>query len=382
MENLMTLNTTVTDGDHDSSRRSSAFPPSMEVRSVAIGTTAGMQDVYPLGREEQRREQLPRESMRPTVDLSTALPLKATLFKNRYPVVERRENLSAISFFTDFVAKGRPVVVPKALKHCRALSCWSVDHLHKVAGSRIVKLKQGLNEKGVVGLKTITSSLSGYLDQLAHFETGLQRNEVSAKERPPYLHDLPLLSVLPEAANDLDGFPSGYFPEWYRADWLKFAQFFLGPSHSLTPLHFDCLLTHNLFFQVRGRKRFILLRHDQLPYCYRYKWRWCEVDAENPDFMRHPLYRKAQVQECIVEPGDMLYMPPGMLHHVRSLDCSMSFNVDWHTRGSAIQGMLALRRGMPIKNVYYNAVIVVGQCTGQPVCRVLPWYRSYLNYVS
>lgn len=78
----------------------------------------------------------------------------------------------------------------------------------------------------------------------------------------------------------------------------------------------------------------------------------------------------------------MLYMPPGMLHHVRSLDGSMSFNVDWHTRDSAIQGVLALKRNMPLKNVYYNAVIALGQCARISAGRVLPWYRSYLNYVS
>jgi threonine-phosphate decarboxylase len=50
---------TARDGGRDCSRQSSAFPPSMEVRSVAIGTTAGMQEV------EQRMERLPREPMRP-----------------------------------------------------------------------------------------------------------------------------------------------------------------------------------------------------------------------------------------------------------------------------------------------------------------------------
>jgi len=54
MENLMVLSSTAKDDDHDCSRQSSAFPPSMEVRSVAIGTTAWMQEV------EQRRERLPR----------------------------------------------------------------------------------------------------------------------------------------------------------------------------------------------------------------------------------------------------------------------------------------------------------------------------------
>ncbi|MDP1774862.1 MAG: hypothetical protein Q8L15_21550 [Methylobacter sp.] len=43
------------DGGRDCSRQSSAFPPSLAVRSVATGATAWMQEV------EQRREQLPRE---------------------------------------------------------------------------------------------------------------------------------------------------------------------------------------------------------------------------------------------------------------------------------------------------------------------------------
>jgi hypothetical protein len=294
-----------------------------------------------------------------------------------YPPVERREKLSSADFSSEYVAKGRPVVVSGVLSGCPALARWTFDHLRRVSGQRTVKLKQGLSEEGVVGLKTVYARLNDYLDQLEAYEA-----RFDSENRPPYLHDVPLLSVLPDAADDLRGFPSDYFPDWYRPSWVQFAQFFLGPKHSLTPLHFDCLLTHNLFFQVAGRKRFILLDYDQLPYCYRYRWRWCEADAENPDFQRHPLFREAQVRECTVEPGDMLYMPPGMLHHVRSLDCTMSFNVDWHTRDSAVRGILALRQGMPLKNVYYNAVIALGLCAGVSVKRVFPWYRSYLNYVS
>jgi hypothetical protein len=71
-----------------------------------------------------------------------------------------------------------------------------------------------------------------------------------------------------------------------------------------------------------------------------------------------------------------------MLHHVRSLDCTISFNVDWHTKTSACKGVMALARGMPRKNVYYNAVIALGTCFGLSAKQVLPWYKSYLNYVS
>jgi hypothetical protein len=300
----------------------------------------------------------------------------------KHPPVERRESLAPAEFFSEYVAQGRPVVVAGALRSCPALTRWTFDHLRRVSGRRRVKLKQGLTESGVAGLRTVDSSLGDYLDALETYETRYRLGEAMAVERPPYLHDVPLLGILPDAADDLDGFPAGYFPAWYRPHCLQFAQLFLGPKHSLTPLHFDCLLTHNLFFQISGRKRFILLDHDQLPYCYPYRWRWCEVDPENPDFARHPRYRNAQARECTVGPGDLLYMPPGMLHHVRSLDCALSFNMDWHTPDSAVRGVLAAARGMPLKNVYYNAVIALGLCAGLSAKRVLPWYRSYLNYVS
>ncbi|MDD5410369.1 MAG: MerR family transcriptional regulator [Methylobacter sp.] len=56
---LINALSTAWDGGRDCSLQSSAFPPSLEVRSAAIGTTAWMQEV------EQCMEQLPREPMLP-----------------------------------------------------------------------------------------------------------------------------------------------------------------------------------------------------------------------------------------------------------------------------------------------------------------------------
>lgn len=324
------------------------------------------------------REQASRASVyfTPSAPLTVPPPAAAS-----YPRVERREGLSPEKFFAEYVGR-RPVVVPGALRDCRALARWNPAHLRDVAGTQLVTLKSSLTRQGVGGLATIRSRLGDYLDRIEAYESALRRGEATPDGRPAYLHDVPLLGLLPEAAADLEGLPAEFFPRWYRPERWRFAQFFLGPSHSVTPLHFDCLLTHNLFFQVLGRKRFILLDHDQLGLCYPYRWRWCEVDAEDPDFSRHPLFRRARATECIVEPGDLLYLPPGTLHQVRSLDCAMSFNVDWHTPGSALRGILAALRGMPPKNVYYNAVSALGLCTGLPARWLLPFYRSYLNYVS
>lgn len=286
--------------------------------------------------------------------------------------------LSGAEFFERYVATARPVLIRGALADTTAYATWTFDHLREVSGEKAALLK----DWGPAGeIVTHSKQIGPYLEEIEHYESRRAAGDLTAI-RPAYLHDVPLARVFPSAAANLAAFLHEFFPRWYGADWTAFAQFFLGPSTSLTPLHFDCLLTHNLFFQLRGRKRFTVLDHAQLRYCYPYDWRWCAVDPESPDFDKHPLYRHAAPRQVLVEPGDVFYMPPGMLHHVRSLDAAMSFNVDWHTKESAVKGALAISRGMPLKNVYYNLVLAFGLWTGVANRRLMPLYRSYLSYVS
>lgn len=286
--------------------------------------------------------------------------------------------LDSATFAQRYVTKNRPVLIKGAIADTTAFKRWTFDHLREKAGTKTALLKDWGPQGEIV---TRRMEISAYLEEIEQFERERSAGILSLK-RPSYLHDVPLTSVFPDAETDLAEFSKDFFPAWYGAEWTAFAQFFLGPSLSLTPLHFDCLLTHNLFFQLRGRKRFTVLDHAEIDFCYRYDWRWFAVDPEAPDFEKYPLYRQATPRQVLVEPGDVFYMPPGMLHHVRSLDAAMSFNVDWHTRESVARGALAVTRGMPLKNVYYNVVLALGLWTGLSHRRLMPLYRSYLSYVS
>jgi hypothetical protein len=292
--------------------------------------------------------------------------------------VERRTRLAPAEFFATYVKNAIPVAVTGALSGSVPVERWSLDYFRKLVGDQFVSVKYG----DLSQLRSSSVLLSDYLDEVERYESGLAQDRAGAKDRPAYLHDVPLVSMLGGAVTDLAGLPAAYFPKWYGNQWWKFAQFFLGPSGSVTPLHFDTLLTHNLFFQVAGRKRFILLRPGEAKYCYRRSWRWFAVDAETPDYAAHPLFRKAEPAGCVIGPGDMLYLPPGTLHQVRSLDCGISFNVDWHTPDSAARGIAAVLSGMPLQNLYYNTLLALGLCTGISADRILPFYRSYLNYRS
>ena len=195
-------------------------------------------------------------------------------------------------------------------------------------------------------------------------------------------NDVPLFYYIPELIEEVNPFPKELIPDWYSQNWANYVQFFIGPKDSVTPLHFDTLGTHNLFFQVGGEKEFTLIPPEQKKFCYMNSWRWSKLDPSKPDLGKFPLSKKITSTSVKVEGGDVLYIPPYTLHHVRSLSDSISFNIDWHTSASAKKGVLSIFKGAPFKNGYYNLMLYVGLGLGIPEKYIYPRLKSYMSYVS
>lgn len=98
-----------------------------------------------------------------------------------------------------------------------------------------------------------------------------------------------------------------------------------GPKGNYTPLHHD--ETNNMFLQVYGRKKFILLPPAQTPYLYNETAVFSPLDFRQPDFNQYPLAREATPIEVILEPGETLFIPVGWWHQVESLDVSISITM-------------------------------------------------------
>jgi hypothetical protein len=133
---------------------------------------------------------------------------------------------------------------------------------------------------------------------------------------PPYLGNLELREL-----NRLCHWPAFF-------DKIGPPRFWLGPAGTLTPLH--CDYDDNVFAQVWGSKRIMLAppHHDEFlyPKAANPILAGSPFDPEAPDYERFPLARHATVIECIVHPGDMLYVPAGWYHQVRALTFSLSSN--------------------------------------------------------
>lgn len=284
--------------------------------------------------------------------------------------------ISRKAFFNDFVKPCRPLHIKKMTAGWAALNTWNADYFKQIQGD----LKLAPKAADVSSGKKEAMYLSDYVQLLEEHERKLKNGE--NPPRPPYLHDTPIFHLLPALTKDIEPFPLNLFPKFYWNNWQNYIQFFMGATGSLTPLHFDTLYTHNLFFQVAGRKKFLLIPPDQKPFCYIEGWRWSKFDPSKPDYEKFPEARNVQVMEVILEPGDILFMPSGTLHQVHGLSYSISFNIDWHTLSSARKGVLSLFEGAPKKNVYYNSLVLLGLGLKVPPRYIFPKYKSYLNYVS
>ncbi|MGW5740789.1 cupin-like domain-containing protein [Amycolatopsis sp. NPDC003861] len=290
--------------------------------------------------------------------------------------VDVRPGLSPEEFRASYVNR-KPVLIKGALDHLAATTRWSLPYFQSLAPDLPVRLKTGRVADGL----TTTVRLADYCRTVADWEAQVAAGTATS-DPPAYMHDVPLLSLLPELRADLEKFPAELLPRFFRDQWWIFPQFFIGPSRSQTPLHFDTLLTHNLFFQFEGSKRFVTVDSADRDRCYTYHWRWSRVDPENPDLERFPGFRGVALRTCVVEAGDLFYMPPGTLHKVVSLTESVSFNIDWHDRRSAVAGLAAVRHGMPLPNLRYNALLALGVCGRVPLRALMPALRSYFEYIS
>ena len=168
-------------------------------------------------------------------------------------------------------------------------------------------------------------SLLAYLELVA----------TDTQDLPPYLGNLELREL-----NTLCHWPA-YFNK------MGPPRFWLGPSGTVTPLH--CDYDDNIFAQIWGTKRIFLSppHHDEFLYPREANaiLFGSPFDPEAPDFEKFPLARQAAMIECIMQPGELLYVPAGWYHQVRSLTFSLSANRWARALPLALDGDVSLKGG-------------------------------------
>jgi hypothetical protein len=221
--------------------------------------------------------------------------------------------------FLERAAQGLPFLMPGLARHW-PLATFTPQTLRERFAAMPVRARVGdyVNTAFAADRAMQDMSMLEYLDLAAAGAEGL----------PPYLGNLEL--------RELNRFC--HWPAWFTRPGPP--RFWLGPAGTVTPLHAD--YDDNLFVQIWGSKRIFLAppHHDQFLYPVEANALLfgSPFDPEAPDFERFPLARQAALLELVVEPGDMLYVPAGWYHQVRSLSFSLSSNRWSRTLPMALAG--------------------------------------------
>jgi len=229
--------------------------------------------------------------------------------------VDRVSGLSCEAFFRWYYSTNTPVVLLDLMSNWSALQRWTPQYLKARCGHEIVEVMTGRNadpqyEMNCEFHKT-HMPLAQYIDNV---ESIGETNDFYIVANNHSLDTGNMGQLL----DDIQFFDGILDPR--NARQKVFLWF--GPAGTVTPLHHETM--NVLFAQVLGRKLITLIPSFETNLVYNHVGVYSEVDCEAPDYNRHPLFRNVSRLEVLLEPGEVLFIPVGWWHHVRSLDISIS----------------------------------------------------------
>ncbi|XP_066545111.1 lysine-specific demethylase 8 isoform X2 [Amia ocellicauda] len=208
-------------------------------------------------------------------------------------------------FRTNYLIPQKPVILEGVIDHWPAFRehQWSVGYLRTVAGCRTVPVEVGsryTDEEWSQTLLTISEFIDRYI----------------LRQVPELMQDIRIPDYCCLGEEDEDDITIN---AWF------------GPAGTVSPLHQDP--QQNFLAQVVGRKYIRLYSQEETERVYPHQSRLLhntsQVEVENPDLQRFPAFADAPYQECVLGPGEVLFIPVKHWHYVRALDLSFSVSFWW-----------------------------------------------------
>lgn len=232
-------------------------------------------------------------------------------------------SLTAQGFKDVFMTKRQPVVIKGLVKDWPAITKWNQEFFKKKFGSKTVTVKS------LDKLHTARFSEKEKLD-ISFYEFIEAVSEMPPKKR----YYLALGNITAGTIDrrfeqsPFEDLKSDFTIPLVDPSWsYKEVNLWMGYHGVKSHLHFDC--QHNFLSLVSGYKKVALYEPNQTSYLYpRSVFHPYPIFSKadpmcKEDQKKFKNLAKASYMDCILEPGDTLYIPPGYWHYV----CSLSFNV-------------------------------------------------------
>jgi hypothetical protein len=230
--------------------------------------------------------------------------------------IDRASSIVGDEFYRWYYCLNCPVVLNSMMDAWPALHIWTPHYFRELFGSETVEVMMGRTSDSDYEINCEQHKGRMRMDQYVDMvQCAGSTNDFymvannRSLQRGGALY--PLLSDL--------RFFDGILDPW-NTDGKLFLWF--GPAGTVTPLHHDSM--NILLAQVLGRKKVILIPSFQTHLVYNHLSVYSRADPDVSDCDRYPLFKNVTRMELELQPGDVLFIPVGWWHHVRSQDISIS----------------------------------------------------------
>ncbi|XP_059151940.1 uncharacterized protein LOC131938068 [Physella acuta] len=229
-------------------------------------------------------------------------------------------DLSVEEIVNNFIMRKKPVIIT-GLEMTK--SSWNLDFVKSVAGTHKVKVKCAVSDS-VEWARLEESSLT----TVGEFISKVEKNETNE-----YLFDWSLPLHCPELAQDL------VIPKYFADNFLhvtapgtlyhdSWPSLFISPKGALSNLHVDAFASNFWMVLFQGQKRWTFFDSEDLPLLYPHYFHSMDpvfkVNLAHPDLASFPLLGLTKPRQCVLQPGELLFVPGGSPHYVENLSATLA----------------------------------------------------------
>lgn len=220
----------------------------------------------------------------------------------------------------------KPVIITGTVTDWKSYSLWSIEYLNNLVGNKEINVNISPNKIFTFDPQaqfTITSKKMNFTDFTDWIVQKKTTNEYY------YLQQSSIKSSFPELLPDIE------VPDYIEQKLFIIANLWIGTGGNISPLHYD--MSENFLCQLRGRKRVLLFEPKQTSLLYPFPAHskiphMSQLNIDQIDSDKFPKFQKAKYIDCMLEPGEMLFIPAFWWHQVYSLDqLNIAINFWWKT---------------------------------------------------
>lgn len=249
--------------------------------------------------------------------------------------IETISDISPEEFKKNYLIPQKPVVIKGLADEYPAGKKWTINYIKEVCGPVMVDVfdNSNSNKGSAFTNPDLKMPFSEYVNTII--------------ENKPTTLRMFLFNMFKAKPGLRKDFPC---PAIFKGILGRIGYMFFGAKGIKVRIHQDIDMSNVLLTQFYGRKKVVLIdpKYSELLYKLPYNT-YSLVDLDKPDYEKYPGLKYIEVQECILEHGDSLYMPSGFWHYITYVDggFSVSYRKMAHSLKAKKDGLMNLLVYMP-----------------------------------